>query len=194
LSKQNRRDKPPNHKIDKFIKDLYIDEGELRNIGYSKNYIDNQLKRTFNIKYEVIWEDFTRRIYWHEKQIKRMIANGIIVNPRSLRSDYEEDTRYWRDIAIPTLVQNELYYIRFIDGEWKAMTTLENLSYKGSKKIRAHLMIAHEESLHLVDIGAKIKPNVQAKNILGEIKNLNKVALEFNMEIKKEEIDNEKTD
>lgn len=190
MSEQNRRDKPPNHKIDKFIEDLYIDNGELRNIGYSKNFIETQLKRQFSMKYEVIWEDFTRRVYWHEAQIKRMIANGVIINPRSLRSDYEEDTRYWRDIAIPTLVQNELYYIRFIDGEWKAMATLEDLSYKGSKKIREHLIIAHEESLHLVDIGAKIKPNVQAKNILGEIKNLNKVALEFDTEKLQKENEN----
>lgn len=187
MLEQNRRDKPPNHRIDKFIEDLYVDEGELRNIGYTKNFIETQLKRQFSMKYEVIWEDFTRRVYWHENQIKRMIANGVIVNPRTLRSDYEEDTRYWRDIAIPTLVQNEMYYIRFIDGEWKAMATLEDLSYKGSKKIREHLMIAHEESLHLVDIGAKIKPNVQAKNILGEIKNLNKIALELDTDKLREE-------
>ena len=178
----SKRNKPPNHRIDAFIEELYVDNDELRRIGYTKNFIESQLKLYLNGKYEVIWGDFTRRVYWHETQIKRLIANGVIINPRSLRSDYEEDTRYWRDIAIQVLVQNKLYYIRYVDGEWKSMTTLEDLSYKGSKKIREHLMIAHEESLHMVDIGAKIKPNLQAKYAIKDIKDLNKVALEFDVE------------
>ena len=189
----SKRNKPPNHKIDTFIEDLYVDDGELRRIGYTKTFIETQLKKYFNRKYEVIWEDFTRRIYWHENQIKRLIANGVIINPRTLRSGYEEDTRYWRDTAIRILVQNELYYIRYVDGEWKSMATLEDLSYKGSKKIREHLMIAHEESLHMVDIGAKIKPKLQAKYVIKDIKDLNKIALEFDVEKlrEEEEIENE---
>lgn len=183
----SKRNKPPNHKIDEFIEELYVDTGELRKIGYSKYFIESQLKIYLNGKYEVIWEDFTRRVYWHETQIKRLIANGVIINPRTLRSNYEEDTRYWRDIAIQILVQNNLYYIRYVDGEWKTMTTLEDLSYKGSKKIREHLLIAHEESLHMVDIGAKIKSNLQAKYAIKDIRDLNKVAFEFDVEKLREE-------
>jgi len=178
-----KRNKPPVHRIDEFIEELYIDNEELRKIGYKKIYIETQMKEYFNGKYDLDWRDFTSRIYWHEQQIKRFIANGIIVNPRNLRSTYEDDRKSWRDHAIPTLVSNNLYYIRFVDGEWKAMASLEDLSYKGSKKVKQHLIIAHEESLHMADIGAKIKPNLQAKFILKDIKDLNKVALEF--EVKK---------
>lgn len=186
----SKRNKPPNHKIDEFIEEFYVDNGELRKIGYTKNFIENQLKKYFKTKYDIKWVDFSSRVYWHEKQIKRFIANGIIINPRNLRSTYEDDRLYWRDQAIPTLVSNGLFYIRFIDGEWKSMITLEDLSYKGSLKVKKHLIIAHEESLHMADIGAKIKPNVQAKFVLKDIKDLNKIALEFDVKkLRKEEND-----
>lgn len=176
-----RANKPPNHLILKFLKELYVDGDELRDIGYSKDFILNALIQ-YCPGHVPIWRDFTSYVRSIQAKIKRYIANGIIMNPVSLRSNYEEDRRYWRDIAVPLLVANDLIYIRFDDTEWRAMAKLEYLSYIGSKKIKQHFVLAREECLHMADIGAKIRGDGQAKMFLREIQDLDKLAFKIKPE------------
>lgn len=140
--------------------------------------------------YTPIWRDFTAYVRSIQAKIKRYIANGIIMNPVSLRSNYEEDRRYWRDTAVPILVDNDLIYIRFDGTEWRAMAKLEYLSFIGSKKIKQHFVLAREECLHMADIGAKIRGDGQAKMFLREIQDLDKLAFKIKPDKKEKEQEN----
>jgi len=184
----SKRNKPPAHIIDKFIEKWFIDEGEIRDIKYKKAILEPEFLKYFDIKYDPLWLDFTRRVYEHQKQTVKAFKKGYIVNPRNLKSEFEEDRRYWRDIAVPILVQNGIYYIRNINREWTGMATLEQVSLIGSKKAKYHLEKADDEIEFLVDVGGRTKKNQQAKFIYKKVRNLQSLTSEIDLGDLEEEI------
>lgn len=184
----SKRKKPPNHLIDQFIENWFISDGEIRDIAYEKSFLEEQLHQFFDGKYEVIWNDFTIRIYHHQRKTREAFRRGIIVNPRTLKSEYEDDRRYWRDHANPVLVQNGIYYIVCIGRrDWTGAAKLETLSLVGATKAKYHLDKAYDEIDHMIDIGAKVKGNTQAKLIYKEIKEIQRISYEMDLEELEEE-------
>ena len=169
--------------MDNFIVEWFVSNGEMRDINYEKAFLEEQLENFFNGSYEWCYNDLVLRIYYHQRKAKEAIRKGIIINPRSLKSEYEDDRRYWRDHANPLLVSNGIYYIVCIDRRyWTGIAKLETLSLVGTKKAKYHLEKAYDEIDHMVDTGAKIKADTQAKFIYREVKEIQRLAYDMDIE------------
>lgn len=161
-------------KIDKLIKDLYVDTNELRDTGYTQQQLE-----AYCLEEGIPYKSLINRLYWHETQFKKWIKRGNITNPSILNTEYQADCVYWREIAIPFLISQEVYFIRYDkkDKLHKSMCTLECLQKVGKQKIKTHLNIAADEAQIQAQVGGKLIDDTQAKYLMKDIKNIRKLAL-----------------